>query len=972
MTPLEFIAAVVPSAGVLCVAELSSKKKEHVFVDKVEDLGIHIARFIAEKRDTYFALASFTESGNRTAPNALYMKSLFVDIDCGGGKPYLTKQAAATALDTFLQETKFGAMGNPWVVTSGGGLHVYWPFTEDTPIAQWRSVAENFKRLCRKHSLHIDFTVTADAARVLRVPDSFNWKIKGKPRKAKLMVEGGTFVFADVAAALKVQINGEAVAEPIFNPASIPGIRPKRQTASQVRLIENSITRFKTIMLRTEGGSGCLQLRHYVENAKQEGMEPLWRGLLSIAQKCVDVTKAAKWLSGLHPYDEGRMEQKLREIKGPYSCVKLDGENPGLCEKCPNWGKITNPLALGRELATDNTTKEITLLPESSSSGEPVLPNQIKVTRPTPPRGFSYGKNGGVYREMEVEDESKNVIKKQVLVLPYDLFVVDLLNVNKEHYVFMLATRPEGPVQISLQQKAVVSKDDTVKALAAQNIVAAYGSGNDKNLFDYVRACVEAVSSNKNAINVPNSYGWQPDGGFVAGGKIFMPDQTVRQIPMPGLENLTHATTPKGTLETWRKYPEMLIAKGLYDVLAIGCGVGFGSPLMEFTGLDGLTFHAGSTESGTGKTVALELAASIWGHPRDYRVGKSTSAVAMQQRAGLLRNLPLLSDEITSKNRRDAEWFPEFVFDLSEGRAKERMESGANKERLNTSVWSLMAVLSSNTHMMDYLTGGRKHSSEGEMRRMLEWVTNETLSWEVHEVEVIKTLRYHHGTAGDVYAQWLTLNRSTAMAVYQSVYQRIRAEFKMTNDERYWHAGVACCVAGCILAGSKYANVVNLPIQHIIISLKVIVEKARQTVRSNVRTAEDILNAYIREFYGKFIVVRAIDGAIQATFGEAGTVDESITRTQISGRVERNITPGYVNFFIEEGLLKSYCSSMSFGYADFRKQMEKLHRVEYVKKDMLSKTKGPQMRVNAIKISRPESPLLEPDAEKDTDILPVE
>jgi hypothetical protein len=166
--------------------------------------------------------------------------------------------------------------------------------------------------------------------------------------------------------------------------------------------------------------------------------------------------------------------------------------------------------------------------------------------------------------------------------------------------------------------------------------------------------------------------------------------------------------------------------------------------------------------------------------------------------------------------------------------------------------------------------------------------------------------------------------------------------------------------------------VVNLPIQHIIISLKVIVEKARQTVRSNVRTAEDILNAYIREFYGKFIVVRAIDGAIQATFGEAGTVDESITRTQISGRVERNITPGYVNFFIEEGLLKSYCSSMSFGYADFRKQMEKLHRVEYIKKDMLSKTKGPQMRVNAIKISRPESPLLEPDAEKDTDILPVE
>ena len=50
---------------------------------------------------------------------------------------------------------------------------------------------------------------------------------------------------------------------------------------------------------------------------------------------------------------------------------------------------------------------------------------------------------------------------------------------------------------------------------------------------------------------------------------------------------------------------------------------------------------------------------------------------------------------------------------------------------------------------------------------------------------------------------------------------------------------------------------------------------------------------------------------------------------------------------------------MSYGYADMRKELEKSYRVDYVKKDMLAKTKGPQMRVNAIKISRPESELLE-------------
>jgi hypothetical protein len=641
----------------------------------------------------------------------------------------------------------------------------------------------------------------------------------------------------------------------------------------------------------------------------------------------------------------------------------MDSRRPGLCTQCTHWGKITNPLLFGNEAVTDIAEKEIILPTEGAG---------IKIMRPSPPKDFSYGANGGVYREVETTDEQKNTIKKKFLVLPYDLFAVDILNVNKEHFVYMLAMRPEGSTQITIPHKAVVSKDDTVKALAAQNLIAAFGAGNDKNLFDYVRGCVENISMAKKAIDVPSSYGWQPDGAFVAGGKIFQTNGEVHQIPMPGLENVTHATRPLGTLEGWRRFPQMLISKGMYEVLAIGCGVGFGSPMMEFSGLDGCTFHAGSTHSGTGKSMALELAASIWGHPRDYRVGKSTSGVAMHQRAGLLRSLPLLSDEITSKNRKDFEWFPEFIFDISEGRGKERMESGSNKERINMSVWSLLVLMSSNTHAMDYLSGGRKHSSEGEMRRILEWITNDKLKWTSQEVEVIKSLRLHHGVAGDAYALWMARNRDTAHNIYMKVWEKIGVEFKMTNDERYWHAAAASCIAGDIAASSKYANIVNLPIQQITLVFKKLIDEARLTVRSNVRTAEDVLNAYTREFYGRFVNVRVIGGAMEATFGERGVVDESITRTEIAGRVERGVTPGFVNFFIEEQMLKAYCSSMSFGYADFRKQLEKQYRVDYIKKDMLSKTKGPQMRVNTMKISRPESDLVEKNGEEAADNIPVE
>jgi uncharacterized protein (DUF927 family) len=87
----------------------------------------------------------------------------------------------------------------------------------------------------------------------------------------------------------------------------------------------------------------------------------------------------------------------------------------------------------------------------------------------------------------------------------------------------------------------------------------------------------------------------------------------------------------------------------------------------------------GSSESGTGKSLAQMMACSFFGSPNLYRVNQSTSAVAIQQRAGLLRNFAIVTDEVTTKSRTDFEWFPEYLMDKSQGIGKERMESGANK-----------------------------------------------------------------------------------------------------------------------------------------------------------------------------------------------------------------------------------------------------------------------------------------------------
>jgi hypothetical protein len=106
------------------------------------------------------------------------------------------------------------------------------------------------------------------------------------------------------------------------------------------------------------------------------------------------------------------------------------------------------------------------------------------------------------------------------------------------------------------------------------------------------------------------------------------------------------------------------------------------------------------------------------------------------------------------------------------------------------------------------------------------------------------------------------------------------------------------------------------------------------------------------------MVSLSIEGKLITSLGGNEVVDESLTRSDIAGRVEKGFTPGHIDYYIEEQLLKQHCVSMSFGYKDFKEAIETMpnYKVKYVRKDMLSKTRGPSMRVNVMQITRPVNP----------------
>ena len=177
----QFFEKVLPAQGNICVVGIKGDAVRPKFFEDLEAAIGQMQAFDADDFNTFFALGTF-EGMRRRAEACIFMRSFFVDLDCGEGKPYNAWEDGLMAL---LQFVTTNDLPDPIVVNSGRGIHAYWPFTDDVPTEIWKPYAEQFKKFCLDKGLHIDESVTADAARVLRVPGSRN--LKGDPLPVEVL-----------------------------------------------------------------------------------------------------------------------------------------------------------------------------------------------------------------------------------------------------------------------------------------------------------------------------------------------------------------------------------------------------------------------------------------------------------------------------------------------------------------------------------------------------------------------------------------------------------------------------------------------------------------------------------------------------------------------------------------------------------------------------------------------------------------
>ena len=176
MNNLDFLKGLLSDSGHYCVFAAKGNVRIQKFYDTIEDTERATRKFISDGLNTYFALSTFkepTKDAGRKGTNAHELKSFFLDLDCGPTYEYPTKEAAVSAVRDFCKKL---SLPKPLMINSGRGVHVYWPLTEALSAEQWAVEADRLKRCCSENGLLADPAVTADVVRILRMPNSKNYK----------------------------------------------------------------------------------------------------------------------------------------------------------------------------------------------------------------------------------------------------------------------------------------------------------------------------------------------------------------------------------------------------------------------------------------------------------------------------------------------------------------------------------------------------------------------------------------------------------------------------------------------------------------------------------------------------------------------------------------------------------------------------------------------------------------------------
>ena len=182
----QYLNLVLPPNGVgeyFILYKGSSDKHQQKHYPTLSDLSVGIRTLAKQRNDVWVAIGAYGSA--RTIDQCTAKTCLYADFDCGPTKTYKTKKDILAALHKAVTS---GALIEPTLIMdSGNGIHLYWVLDGYCEPGEWRGLAFKLKRAFDLAQLDADTKVTTDLARVLRPPETLNWKDDQNPRPVKAL-----------------------------------------------------------------------------------------------------------------------------------------------------------------------------------------------------------------------------------------------------------------------------------------------------------------------------------------------------------------------------------------------------------------------------------------------------------------------------------------------------------------------------------------------------------------------------------------------------------------------------------------------------------------------------------------------------------------------------------------------------------------------------------------------------------------
>lgn len=842
MPQLEFLQAVLPEGSrySLRLINRATGAAYSRFFRSVESLtgAIHSISDSASKVDIYYATAGFGAGPHADAGNAVAKQELYLDVDCGSDKPYKTKIDGLKALRQFCKQVR---LPRPTIIDSGNGYHAHWIFAAPVPIHEWLAVANGLKALCRHHQFDVDSGCTADIVRVLRVPDTVNNK---NGATVELITDVCQYNFSDLQAVISA-----AAPVDIFQKAkSVSKSSSTGLTRTLAYGDPNRKNSFETIWLKSVRGEGCAQIRNAIENADILP-EPLWRGVLSIAQVCEDRDWAIHEVSKGHPnYTPEETEAKASNTRGPYTCATFKelGEAK-LCAECPHDGKITSPVQIGRFIKTaDPSTPAI------------VEHEERKYEVPPLPYPYVRGEHGGIYirkpnKAAEDPDEAGEELE---MVYPNDLYVYKRMrDAEIGDVVWMRLHLPfDGVRDFMVSQRDVGASDKLRDKLNEQGVMV-FSVPQIQKLQHYIGKSIQHLQVQTKADIMNTRFGWTKHGTFILGDREYTSKGVVHSPCAKSLEKYVSWFSPKGTLDEWRRIAAMYDGPA-FDLHAFGVLLGFGSVLMALSPESGGVVNYYSRKSGTGKTTILRVINSIFGDPKAMMKDAQDTHLSKVHRMGVMNGIPVSVDEMTNTRPED---LSAMLYGSTQGRARDRMKAGENSERQNDLTWRLISIWTSNASIEDRLSL-IKADPQGEMARVIEIKLQTPVPSDVLESQkTFNLLASNYGHAGHIYLNYVVPNIDAVQKIWNDTRDFIYSMREWSQTERYRLNLVICAIAAGVITNTLGLTSYNLSrITKKITSL--VVQAGEDLQKSSVKAVSTIaafINKNINNILSIDSVVRA-------------------------------------------------------------------------------------------------------------------